>query len=315
VEDGARAGAEEQRIAPLSLPDVALRLAGLRRGGARTYARRYLYPRLGIGEIFERMSAAMVGAGGHLVLGARVTGLSLHEGRVAAVRYRAGDREHELPCDAVISTLALPLLARMVAGGEPPRAIARSIDRLRFRAIRLCNVLLDMPEVSPHTWMYVSEPRYLITRIQEPRQRSPFAAPEGKTSLMLEIPCDVGDAVWNAPDEAIYDRCIDDLAHLGFGGIRAATLDHFSTFVEEGYPIYHLDYRRDRHMALSYIGETPNLVSCGRQGAFRYIFMDTAMEMGMAAAQAILVEDPGRRQAIADLRSEHGLVEARALTA
>lgn len=308
-----------QRITPLSLPDVGLRLLGLRRGGARGYARRYHYPRLGIGEIFERMSAELVEAGGRVELGARVTGIALHRGRVASVQYRstdgADDGEHELPCDAVISTLSLPVLARMVAGGDPPRDVARAADRLRFRAIRLCNVLLDRPEVSPHTWMYVSEPRYLITRIQEPRQRSPFAAPAGKTSVMLEIPCHVGDDTWRAPDEAIYDRCIDDLAHLGFDWIRAATIEHFSTFVEEGYPIYHLDYRADRERALSYVGGIGNLVSCGRQGAFRYIFMDTAMEMGMAAAEVALAEDAAARRAIAEHRSEHGLVEARALTA
>src|SRR5262249_10536529 len=41
-----------QRISLLSLGDVMIRLVGLRHGGARTYARKYLYPRLGIGQIF-----------------------------------------------------------------------------------------------------------------------------------------------------------------------------------------------------------------------------------------------------------------------
>jgi len=40
-----------QRISLLNLSDVFLRLLRLRRGDARTYARRYLYPRLGIGQI------------------------------------------------------------------------------------------------------------------------------------------------------------------------------------------------------------------------------------------------------------------------
>src|SRR5260370_6735318 len=99
----------------------------------------------------------------------------------------------------------------MRGGQALPANVERSADRLRFRAIRVCNVMLDLPQVSPHTWMYVSEPRYVMTRIQEPRQRSPFAAPTGKSSLMLEIPCHVGDAVWTASDEAIYARCMHDL--------------------------------------------------------------------------------------------------------
>ena len=243
-----------QRISLLSLSDVMLRLVGLRRGGARTYARRYLYPKLGIGQIFERMAERMIADGGRLVGGARVTGLETQRGRVRAVRYTHAGREHEIGADAVISTLALPALARMLGRGTLCAPVARAADRLRFRAIRLCNVLLDLPEVSPHTWMYVSEPRYLMARIQEPRQRSPFAAPPGKTSLMLEIPCHVGDEVWSAPQKDIYDRCMDELAHLGFGGLRGATMAHFSTYVEEGYPIYHLDYQSDRARLLSYVG-------------------------------------------------------------
>ncbi len=297
-----------------------MRLIGLRKGGARTYARRYLYPKRGIGEIFERMSDKMIGAGGELVLGARVMGLERFRERVVGVRYQQDGVERHLACDAVISTLALPLTSKMLADpAHPlPTQVRDAGARLRFRAIRLVNVLLDMPEVSPHTWMYVSEPHYLMSRIQEPRQRSPYAAPPGKTSLMLEIPCDVGDATWTAPDESLYARCMSDLKSLGFHDVERATLEYFSSYVEEGYPIYHLDYQRDRDCVLAFTSETKNLISCGRQGAFRYIFMDTAMEMGLAAARSIIehgvLKDTARRQ-IANLRSERGLVETQALTA
>lgn len=305
-----------QRISLLSLSDVMLRLVGLRHGGARTYARRYLYPRLGIGEIFERMAARMQDAGGRVLLGARVTGVERRGDRVRAIRYQHDGREQSLDADALLSTIALPTLTRMLGGGALAPDVMRSADRLRFRAIRLCNVLLDLAEVSPYTWMYVSEPRYLMARIQEPRQRSPFAAPPGKTSLMLEIPCHVGDATWSASDDEIYARCIDDLERLGFVRLRAATLGYFSTYVEEGYPIYHLDYARDRDRLLAFVGATKNVISCGRQGAFRYIFMDTAMEMGIAAAQALLSGSDGAgARPIAELRSERGLVESQALTA
>ena len=131
---------------------------------------------------------------------------------------------------------------------------------------------------------------------------------------MLEIPCTVGDETWRAPDQTIYERCMDDLESLGFSGLRRDTLGHFPTYVEEGYPIYHLDYARDRERVLGFVGDTKNLISCGRQGAFRYVFMDTAMEMGIAAAESILGRVDRSRE-IADLRSERGLIEARTLTA
>ncbi|HZS38089.1 MAG TPA: FAD-dependent oxidoreductase [Polyangia bacterium] len=298
-----------QRISLLSLSDVMLRLVGARRSPTRSYARRYLYPRLGIGQIFERMTQAIARAGGRVQLGARVSGLDVARGRVRAVRFSDERGDHELACDAAIATLALPDLARFVGvRGEA----ARASSRLRFRAIRLHNLLLDGPEVSPHTWMYVSEPRYLMSRIQEPRHRSPDMAPPGATSLMLEIPCDRGDAVWSAPEDELHQRCLADLRALGFD-VASRVRGRFSTFVEEGYPIYHLDYRRDRARALGAVGEVENLIACGRQGAFRYVFMDTAMEMGLEAARAALGER--RTAGVADLNAEGGLIEARALTA
>ena len=122
-----------QRISTPSLSDVMLRLVHLRHGGARSYARRYLYPRLGIGQIFERMADEMVRDGGRLVLGASVTGLDVRANQVRAVRYKDESGEHELRCDAVISTVRLPFVARLlgrhaVGGGAVGRRAALSRD-------------------------------------------------------------------------------------------------------------------------------------------------------------------------------------------
>ncbi len=300
-----------QRISLPSLGDVALRLVGLRAGGARTYARRYWYPRRGIGQIFERMAAVAERRGARFLLGRRVVGLD--RARDGAVRVVRLDDGRELACDAVISTVSLPLVARMLGGAALPSDIARAAASLRFRAIRLVHLMLARPEFSPHTWLYVSEPRYRIARIQEPRRRSPDMAPPGHTSLMLELPCAVDDEVWRASEEVIVARCLDELAELGFADVGRDLVGSFSSFVTEGYPIYHLDYRRERARVLAWVAQTPNLVTVGRQGAFRYVFMDTAMDMGIAAAERLLgrvgVTPPS------ELGSDGALIEARALTA
>src|SRR5262249_15363360 len=61
-----------ERISIPSLAEVMLRLVKVNRPEVRTYARRYLYPRFGIGQIFERGSAELERRGGHLLLGAEV---------------------------------------------------------------------------------------------------------------------------------------------------------------------------------------------------------------------------------------------------
>src|SRR5262245_16303938 len=277
-----------ERISLLDLGDALLRLLHLRRRGSpRTYARRYYYPRLGIGHLFDIMAADMARHGGTLALEADVIGLGRDaRGRVGEVLYRDHlGREHAARCDYVISTAGLPVVARWIAPRDG--GVERHAAALRYRAVRFLNILLDRPQVSPHTWMYVSERRYLATRIQEPRHRSPAMAPPGKTSLMLEIPCDVGDEVWRAPDQALFERCVRDLDHLGITGVRDDARGVFSTFVEQGYPIYGIGYDQHRRALLGTVAAAPNFVSCGRQGTFRYIFMDIAMEMGLAAAEQV----------------------------
>ena len=300
-----------QRISLPSLADVALRLMGVHRKAARTYARKYLYPRRGIGQIFERCAEEIVERGGEVRTGVEVTRLSLNGRKVQSVHYRDSDGEHEIACRSVISSISLPTLATML--GKMKGSVYLSAERLRFRAIRLLNILLDGPAISPHTWMYVSEPKYLMARIQEPMHRSPEMAPLGATSLMLEIPCEVGDDTWIAPDAQIFERCMDDLERLGLGDLRGRTREYFSSFVREGYPVYHLGYDEDRRRVLQHVAGFEGILSGGRQGSFRYIFMDTAMEMGIVAARAVAA---GKSPVdLADLGASPQLHEASALTA
>jgi protoporphyrinogen oxidase len=300
-----------ERISLLDLGDAALRLAGLRRSRRpRSYARRYYYPRLGIGHIFAAMETEIRRLGGSVRLGTEVTGLTRdRRGAVREVRLADGT---SLPCDFVISTASLPFVARLLSPGDG--AVDRHAAALRTRGVRFLNILLDRPDVSENTWMYVSEARHLMTRIQEPKRRSPDMAPPGKTSLMLEIPCDPGSDVWRAPDGELFERCARDLDELGVKGVRGDCLGVFSTFIEQGYPVYSLGYDDHRRALLGVAAGAPNLLSCGRQGTFRYIFMDIAMEMGLAAARQILDGAP-RPAELAGFRSDRQLIESQATTA
>ena len=97
---------------------------------------------------------------------------------------------------------------------------------LKFRSVRFLNILVDQPGISDNTWMYVSEGKYIMTRIQEPKRRSPFSAPKRKTSVMLEIPCNENDETWNCPRESLLERCLADLKEMGID-IQDKVIDYF----------------------------------------------------------------------------------------
>jgi protoporphyrinogen oxidase len=308
-----------ERISLLHLGDALVRLLGVPRPEIRTYARRYRYPRFGMGQLYETMAREVEAHGGVVHLGARVTRLETNEGsgngdRVTAVvaTLRNG-HELRVPLGAagqLLSTMPLTDLAR----GLGQRSVAT--ERLRFRGLTFLNLGLSRARVSDATWMYVADGSKRISRIQEPKRRSAWMAPPGKTSLMLEIPSDPGDDVWTASDAALEERMRGELRSLGLPLDDVET--RFTVRVEHGYPVYHLDYQRDRLDLLAAVGRFANVRTAGRQGLFRYVFMDAAMQMGRAAA--VEMAEGARATSSLDLvggAREHGrgLLETTAITA
>ncbi|MBM4047212.1 MAG: hypothetical protein FJ279_19075, partial [Planctomycetes bacterium] len=216
-------------------------------------------------------------------LNSRVTGIALDGDRVTSVKLA---QNGEIACDYLIATIPLPELVQMLR--PPPEARYLEVARrLGFRSIRFLNILINRPQVSDNTWIYVPETDILFFRVQEPKNWSPQNAPEGKTSLILEIACNVGDAVWSAPDDEIYRRCCADLNRMGFD-IERDTIRYFSTRVPHGYPVYDLEYRAKLSALYELTGRIRNLICCGRQGLFRYNNMDHSMKMGFLAADHVL---------------------------
>jgi protoporphyrinogen oxidase len=129
---------------------------------------------------------------------------------------------------------------------------------------------------------------------------------------MLEVPCDVGDDTWRASLAELRDRGVRELGVLGFE--VNDVLDAFRVRVPHGYPVYHLGYDRDRRALLAEVERFANVRTAGRQGLFRYVFMDAAMRMGIQAAEQMLAGQRDGRAIDAIGRSSR-LLETTALTA
>lgn len=271
-----------QRVPSLSLGEVLSRWLGLKRGFLRTYASSFYYPKKGIGQIFERMAEVIGARGGLLFLDSEVREVEVSQGRARAVHFIRNGKEQELECDLLISTIPLPDLVRSLR--PRPKGLEGATEKLSFRGVRFLDLLLDREEVSEKTWIYVPDEDLPITRIQEPKRRSPFNAPPGQTSLILEIPCDPGEEAWEESEEALLCRGVTALGRLGIE-LEGQVLGYASTRTPHAYPIYRLDYRKHRERWIAALSCSENLLSCGRQGLFRYLFMDQAMQMGLLAAR------------------------------
>ncbi|WP_299013823.1 FAD-dependent oxidoreductase [uncultured Photobacterium sp.] len=291
-----------QRISLIDLKDVARRLLPGRRSSVRTYARQYRYPKWGFGQLYTRLAEELEKKGVEIVLNSDVCGLNIDaDNQIESVMYNHQGKEQILSCDQVISTLPLPLMCKLTGFDSG----------LEFRALRFINMPMETENISDNTWQYLSDPEILGTRLQEPKRRSSFMAPEGHSSVMIEIPCNKGDEVWSMDGERLQQRVLRDLDSLGVES-KLVTGEYFTSYTEHAYPLMDMPYQDKREKAIIHLSQFDNLIMTGRQGTFRYIFTDTAMEMGMMAAQSV-IDGKERRREIFDFRNEKTVIEVQSV--
>jgi protoporphyrinogen oxidase len=275
-----------ERITQLTLWNILQALLLPERQTPRTSATTFYYPLGGIGTLADRLAAAIQNSGGTIALHTVVTDVETRADRVVAIRWVdwASSQAGRTEVDGIISTIPLPHLAGMCSGNHD---LDQAIDGLRYRSLVLVNLLIKRQWLTGDHWLYVPDEQYPFNRLSEPKCFSPHMAPSEWTSVCAEITCDQGDAVWRADPDQLIERVTKSLARLELLHINEVD-GGFVTREPHAYPIYTLQYREHRDAVLSYLGRFANLHTTGRQGRFQYNNMDHAMEMGLAAAAALV---------------------------
>ncbi len=290
-----------QRISLVNIADVLLRALGKKNDMPKTYARHFLYPKRGIGQIPERMAEEIEKLNGKVHLNAVVKKILMKNWRIEKIIYTQDGVEKELAADFTVSTIPLPELILMMAPAAEDKYL-ETAKSMKFRSIRFLHIMLDEEMVGDNTWIYIPEEKYLFFRIQDRRNWSPTVVPEGKNGITLEIACNKGDCVWKASDEEIFRRCMEDIADLGL--IKQETVTgYFTENVEHAYPIYSLDYNDKLKTVYHFLSKISDFISIGRQGLFRYNNMDHSLKMGILTAKHILHRFP--RQKIMEIATEN----------
>lgn len=291
-----------QRISLIDLKDIARRMLPGKRSNVRTYARQYRYPKWGFGQLYSQLGTELENRGVKIIFNAEVTGLVMSEkNQITAVKFVTNDEEDTIDSDNIIATLPLPIMTKLTGFDSG----------LSFRSLRFMNMPMETDNISDNTWQYLSDPEIIGTRLQEPKRRSAYMAPEGRTSVMVEIPCNKDDEVWSMEGEKLRDKVLQDLQTLKVDP-NLATGEFFTSYSEHAYPLMDMGYQDKREAAITHLSQFENLIMTGRQGTFRYIFTDTAMEMGLMAAQSI-IDGVDRRREIFDYRNENIVIEVQSV--
>ena len=288
-----------QRISLLDLKDVAKKLLFANKRTARTYAKSFRYPKYGFGGLPSKMAQKFESLGGKIVLNADASKIDYENNAITAVHTTS---DNSYCAKQIISTLPMNEMALSLGFDS----------KLKFRSLRFLCIGLDIEDFTPHTWQYVSDYDLLPTRIQEPKRRSSHMSPKGKSSIMLEIPCNAHDNIWDMDEKELLDIVKKDLLKLNFD-IEDKIVDYFSFKTEHAYTLMDIDYNKHRDETIHHLNKFDNLIMCGRQGTFRYIFLDTAMETGLMAAQMLLGDESITQEKIYNHRNEKTVIETKSV--
>lgn len=247
----------------------------------------FMYPRDGYMRITERLAEDVRAAGNSVQLSHSVSGIDYRGPNDFIVACDTETGTKDIAATHVVSTLPLGLLAGMLRPGCDER-VTRAARGLVFRDLITVNVIVDRPQVTDDTWLYVQNRDIVFGRIHEPKNWSTALVPDaGRTSLVLECFCFRNDALWQSDDEAIAARCIDDLStQLGLIEAHEA-IDWCVVRTPNAYPVYDLEYGEKIGMIRDYLAGFQGLDIAGRGGTFRYNNADHSIEMGLLLARSL----------------------------
>ena len=260
----------------------------------------FLYPKLGPGQMWERVAEIVRERGGEIHMGQtavrvltegdRVTGVEFRDGATGATELRRGDFYFStMPMQELVAGLEAPVpeAVRQVARGLVYRDFITVGLLLRKLAIRGDARPGLPPGLVPDNWIYVQEPDVRIGRLQIFNNWSPALVRDpGTIWLGLEYFCNEGDELWSKDDAEFIRFAIDELAKIDVID-PADVLDSTIVRVPKTYPAYFGSYDRFDELR-SYLDRFENLFLVGRNGMHRYNNQDHSMLTAMTAVDNIL---------------------------
>jgi protoporphyrinogen oxidase len=259
---------------------------------------RFLYPKLGPGQLWEVVARKVQEKGGELHMQARVVGVEHANGRITSVIVEQNGKKERIEANFLFSSMPLQGLIKgwSPAAPAPIRAVSNGLVYRDFLTVGLLLDEINIGQKSkaaelrkniPDNWVYIQDDDVKVGRLQIFNNWSPYLVADPDTIWMgLEYFVNEGDDLWSKPDDEMIAFGMAEMEKLGVAQGRDLR-DAVVVRTKKAYPAYFGTYDQLDQLQ-DYAKTFDNLFCVGRNGMHRYNNQDHSMLTAMVAVDGLV---------------------------
>jgi len=173
----------------------------------------------------------------------------------------------------LISSLPLPIVVNLLT--DVPEDVLSATKKLRCTCGYQISIALRTKNIPPYLWWYIYDEDILPARVYSPSLKSLDNAPEGCSSLQLEIYCNKDDYT----NEELIRRSVDKLIELGLI-CEKDILFIDVRFEKYANVIFDHNIYESRKIVREYLSSI-GIETIGRFGEWGYLWSDQSLKSGL----------------------------------
>ncbi len=238
------------------------------------------YSKTGSETLPRSLTTAFLNHGGKLLIESQLTQISLNPCRA---RYFHQGQEHHWQGNYIINTAPLHTLFALLRNEAPPE-LHTAVAQLNYKPTVVYALLVNKEKCMDGLYTYYRNKTF--HRIGEPKNAGFVVNPQDHTILIVESTCDIEDYKWHGSDQFRQEIIAGLEEEQLCSAEEIISWNHMRS--PNGYPIFTNGFDTHLEKLNTWINQQSQLISTGRQGAFCYPAMHSAMQLGKIAAQEVI---------------------------
>ena len=195
---------------------------------------------------------------------------------------------HTVEYETLISTIPVD---ELVIKLSPGKEIAETVKKIKWRGMKLVFIHVNEEPKYKGESFYFPEIKYIFGRVSLPKRFSGSTqANNPYTAYVCEVPCSVGDEIWNMKPVEIYEKCFNDLVKARLVSGKNELVSGINFFIElpNVYPLYTVGWQINLEKIIDFLGlNYKDIYTSGKCGFFLHCNLDHSIGIGLQLAQYI----------------------------